>query len=90
MMATCSPTRIASSARSPSSVCKRVLLGASSKFQEQARGFLAVAVDELALADRSADQVDDPVLQPLVIHSELVEFGALIVGDALDLVEVDR
>jgi hypothetical protein len=66
------------------------LLGALVEVQQQARGFLAVAVDELALADRGPDQVDDPVLQPLVIRPELVEFGALIVGDALDLVEVDR
>src|SRR4030081_1238077 len=65
------------------------LLCAFVEVQQQASGFVAVAVDELSFADRGPDQVDHPVLEPFVIRPELVEFGALVVGDALDLVEVD-
>ena len=61
------------------------LLGALVEVQQQTRGLFPVAVDELAFADRGPDENDDPVLQPFVIRPELVEFGALIVGDALDL-----
>ena len=58
--------------------------------QQQSRGLLVVAVDELALSYRRADEVDNPVLEPLVVRPKLMEFVALGVGDALNLVEVDR
>jgi hypothetical protein len=49
--------------------------------QQESGRFSTVTIDNLALTDRSADEVDSPVLQPLVIRPELLEFSSLIVPD---------